>query len=226
LKLATTTLAMRPAIGTDVPDRLRDLQRSIEHAAHLLPSQGPITVFVHHNTLHAFEDLPFDQGVQQGGRTFGCNAYLPEERYRQKLARGRFRVADLEAVLIEDLGDEADRLVASFGTRYSLHLAMLQFPLRTGPAAELRWVIEETDGRRRFRKEVSDSVRKKMIADTQQWVTDALRDADGASTDILDGLFKTFGKRSMQSWSDRKWEAFVLHFLWRTCHNGVHALGQ
>jgi uncharacterized protein YbcC (UPF0753/DUF2309 family) len=217
---------MRPAIGTDVPDRLRDLQRSIEHAAHLLPSQGPITVFVHHNTLHAFEDLPFDQGVQQGGRTFGCNAYLPEERYRQKLARGRFRVADLEAVLIEDLGDEADRLVASFGTGYSLDLAMLQFPLRTGPAAELRWVIEETDGRRRFRKEVSDSVRKKMIADTQQWVTDALRDADGAATDILDGLFKTFGKRSMQSWSDRKWEAFVLHFLWQTCHDGVHALGQ
>ena len=113
-----------------------------------LPAQGPITVFVHHNTLHAFEHLGFDDGVKAGGRMFGCHAYLPEERYRQKLRRGRIRVEDLEAVLIDDLGDEADRLVASFGTRYALRLAMLQFPLRTGPTAELRWVIAETDALR------------------------------------------------------------------------------
>ena len=44
--------------------------------------------------------------------------------------RGRIRAEDLKAVLVEDLGDDADFLIGSLGTRYQLRLAMLQFPLR------------------------------------------------------------------------------------------------
>ncbi len=39
------------------------LVAAIEHASHLLPTQGPIRVFVHHNTLHAFEHYKFWEGV-------------------------------------------------------------------------------------------------------------------------------------------------------------------
>ncbi|HEX6985456.1 MAG TPA: putative inorganic carbon transporter subunit DabA, partial [Planctomycetaceae bacterium] len=90
-----------PSDGGEV--RFARLAQVIEHAAHLLPAQGPITVFIHHNTLHAFEELPFEEAVKQGGKTFGCQPYLSEDRYREALACGRILPSDLEAVLREDL---------------------------------------------------------------------------------------------------------------------------
>src|SRR5580765_8535399 len=84
------------------------LREAIEHAAHLLPAQGPITVFIHHNTLHAFEHLPFDEAVRRGAEVFGCQPYLSEEQFRNALSRGRIRLADLESVLEGDLGTSAN----------------------------------------------------------------------------------------------------------------------
>ena len=51
---AKPTQAAAPAKGREQHRPLAHLQQAIEHGAHLLPSQGPITVFVHHNTLHAY----------------------------------------------------------------------------------------------------------------------------------------------------------------------------
>jgi uncharacterized protein len=213
----------------DSDESFETLRHAIEHAAHLLPSQGPITVFVHHNTLHAFEDLPFDAGVKAGAQVFGCNPYLPEDRYRQKLERGRIRVEDLEAVLLDDLGDEADRLVAKFGTRYALRLAMLQFPLHSGPSAELRWTVAETAALRRFREEVDHAVRDATIEQTRHWAMRDLRNGgpeNERTARVLNGLIDQFGRASIQSWSERKWEAFTLQLLWRACREGVTTIAR
>src|SRR6202521_1814784 len=40
------------------------LARVIDQVAQLLPAQGPISIFIHHNTLHAFEHLPFEEAVE------------------------------------------------------------------------------------------------------------------------------------------------------------------
>ena len=74
-----------PGIPDPRPHALREI---IEHAAHVLPAQGPITVFIHHNTLHAFEDLPFHEALKKGAQIFGCQTYLSEDRYRVLLAHG------------------------------------------------------------------------------------------------------------------------------------------
>lgn len=37
-----------------------------EYLRHLLPSQGPLSDFIHHNTLHAFEEIGFEGAVVRG----------------------------------------------------------------------------------------------------------------------------------------------------------------
>ncbi|MEK6257302.1 MAG: DUF2309 domain-containing protein [Planctomycetota bacterium] len=211
-------------------DRLRAL---IEHAGELLPAQGPINVFIHHNTLHAFEDLPFDEGVQKGARIFGCQPYLSEDRYRDELVRGRILSEDLYVVLREDLGPDADHPVLSFCTRFELRLARLQHSLRFGPAAELLWFVAETDALKRMRSEVSSSVRERVLGKTRHWIMRDVRTrgsegSNGASArqsrqihDLLSDIFESCGESTIESWSAETWEAFTLQTLWRICREGV-----
>jgi uncharacterized protein YbcC (UPF0753/DUF2309 family) len=205
-----------------------DLGHLIEHAAHLLPSQGPITVFVHHNTLHAFEDLPFDDAVKTGAATYGCQPYLPEDFYRGEVARGRITPGDLAAVLIEDLGEDADVLIGFMGTRYHLRLAMIEHPLRLGTDAELRWLIAEADALRRFRDEATREARERVVGQTRQWISKNYPDGrpapGGAGRDGVTTLLDEFGGARMDRWTDQTWESFTLHLLWRVCHNGVHGV--
>src|SRR6266550_3760453 len=81
------------------------LARVIDQVAHLLPAQGPISIFIHHNTLHAFEHLPFEEAVERAGERLGCEPFLAESRYRDKLASGRILARDVEALLRLQLGD-------------------------------------------------------------------------------------------------------------------------
>jgi hypothetical protein len=227
---------MQPDIG-DV--RLRELAQCIEHAAHLLPAQGPITVFIHHNTLHALEDLEFTEAVKQGGHIFGCHPYLSEDRYRDALRRGRIRFADLQSVLEQDLGDEAWEPLPCFETRLDLRLAMLQYPLLTGPTVELVWYVAEANAMRRVRPEASSAVRARLISETRHWVMrDLRRGAESAAgrsdqqcehggvSDSLAELIDRFGESAMEEWSEEEWEGFALQALWRVCCEGVRELPQ
>ncbi len=233
------TLIEPPPSISSIPDRetrLHNLQHAIDHAGHLLPAQGPITVFIHHNTLHAFEDMTFDEGVQKGARIFGCQPYLSKERYRAELAKGRILPSDLQEVLRNDLGPAGDELILSFGTRFDLRLAMLENRLRSGPDSELRWFIAETDALRKIREEVPAATRSLLIGKTRHWI---MRDVRGSGRnhggaqshkhesrvhEMLADLLHHYGESSIETWDDETWEAFTLQVLWRICRDGVHGL--
>ncbi len=213
------------------------LAEAIEHAAHLLPAQGPITVFIHHNTLHAFEHLPFDEAIKKAASVFGCHPYLTEDRYRFELRRGRIRFAELQEVLEQDLAGDANLAVPCFGTRRDLRLAMLQYPLRTGPTEELVWYVAEANALRRVREEVSSAVRARLIAETRRWVMRDLRGWHDGSKDgpsrgwarqgVPESLAELLGRSrhsALENWSDDDWESFTLQALWRVCCDGVRHL--
>ena len=208
------------------------LRHAIDHAAHLLPAQGPITVFIHHNTLHAFEHLPFHEALRVGARVFGNEPYLPENQYRQALVNGRIRSSELSQVLRDDLGAGAEEPIAGLATRFSLRFAMLQYPVWSGTSAEMNWLIEESDSLRRLRPEASAANRLRLTAETRRWVMRDLRgnrdDSDSLSVDSdatvpswLPQLLQRFSRSSIEEWSEEKWDAFTLESLWNICLDGL-----
>lgn len=53
---------LAPVLPARGPHEL--LEHVLEPAAHLLPEQAPLEMFVHHNTLHALQYLPFHEALR------------------------------------------------------------------------------------------------------------------------------------------------------------------
>jgi len=104
----------------------------MQHLAHYLPAQGPIGVFIHHNTLHAFQHLPFEEAVVEAARTFGAQPYMTEAAYRQAWANRRIHEADVMAVL------EAE------GVDVPLRRTMLLGGLTRFAPETIHWQLEST----------------------------------------------------------------------------------
>ena len=117
------------------------LRQILTHASHLLPMQGPIGVFIHHNTLHAFQHLPFEQAVVEAANLFGTEPYMSEEQYRADFYRGRILLEDIDAVLRR----EPNGPVFSYLDRVALRRIMLVPGLRPLDASTIRWEIDEGD---------------------------------------------------------------------------------
>lgn len=68
---------------------------------HLLPSQGPLKDFIHHNTLHAFQHWPFHQGLENCSRLTGSKTYLSLSEYHDLHRQGLIDDLFLDEVLKE-----------------------------------------------------------------------------------------------------------------------------
>jgi uncharacterized protein len=73
---------------------------------HYLPSQGPLKDFVHHNTLHAFQDMPFYDAIFKASKIFGYKVTFSLAEYRNLYKIGRIHTAILERVIRERKGAE------------------------------------------------------------------------------------------------------------------------
>ncbi len=140
------------------------LRHAVEHAAHLLPAQRPVESFVHHNTLHAFEDMPFEQAVVRAGEVFGAKAFMPESAYREAHAAARILDRDLDAVLARRV-PEAPVAVGGPGLteREVARRLMLAMPAdASGPA--LTWRLDETSLLKALPAELPREAREALVA--------------------------------------------------------------
>lgn len=82
----------------------------VSHALHVLehflPTQAPLKDFIHHNTLHAFQEFPFHKGLNAAQQLFGYQTYMPLSFYREQYLSGKIAVQILDRVLAQN-GQEA-----------------------------------------------------------------------------------------------------------------------
>ncbi|HEX5475124.1 MAG TPA: DUF2309 domain-containing protein [Vicinamibacterales bacterium] len=135
------------------------LTGAIDRLAAQLPAQGPIGIFIHHNTLHAFEDEPFEDAVEGAAARLGCEPFLAESRYRDKLASGRILAVDVEAVIDESLEARGGDVVAGAASRRDLWRAIVLYGIPAAAGPELSWILDETDTLTRRRADVPQAAR-------------------------------------------------------------------
>ncbi len=76
-----------------------ELVNGLLETIHRLPAQGPITQFVHHNTLHAYMDQPFWQAVRQVRKGSEVKTLPSEADARAAWQQGRLDPLDLALAL-------------------------------------------------------------------------------------------------------------------------------
>lgn len=128
-------------------NRRENLRHIIDHTAHLLPAQGPIGVFIHHNTLHAFQHLPFEEAVVQASDLFGTEPYMSEEAFRRDLKRGRIETEDIDFVLSHEANQP---IIPGKVDRHSLLRTLLVSGVYPFSESTIQWELEDGELRRLF----------------------------------------------------------------------------
>ncbi|MBU0655775.1 MAG: DUF2309 domain-containing protein [Gammaproteobacteria bacterium] len=114
---------------------------------HVLPGQAPLRDFVHHNTLHGFQHLPFPAALKVAHDITGSSGYWPVEKFREQFQRGRITADDLQAVLEEDasLDSRAPVFTHAGGevTRGDIYRIAMSYPIKPISPSQFVWQVEE-----------------------------------------------------------------------------------
>lgn len=151
------------------------LREIVVHVAHLLPEQSPLHMFVHHNTLHAFQDLPFEEAVLAGAARFGTEPYQSESAFARCLRNARIRSADIDAVVAQAADDDADDddpVVPGGPTRRELRSLRLHNLFEIPRGAALHWMLEETGTLFQFHHRVPESAQAAILQSAERMSAD------------------------------------------------------
>jgi uncharacterized protein YbcC (UPF0753/DUF2309 family) len=142
---------------------------SLHHLDHVLPGQAPLLNFVHHNTLHGFQHLPFEEALDAVEALTGINGYLPEQQSRNFYWKGRIDDRDLLAALTHDPKLQAEQIVCRAKdrtvARKELYKVALLFDFQPVTASQLNWQIEELNALGAVQADVTGSVRNQFLSD-------------------------------------------------------------
>lgn len=85
-------------------------QDVLHNLKHYLPAQAPLKDFIHHNTLHAFQNQNFNVGINQASAMFGYKTKLSLPEYRNLFNEGKIDKVVLTRVIERKKGLPAAKL--------------------------------------------------------------------------------------------------------------------
>ena len=81
-----------------------DEHQVLHHLKHYLPAQNPLKDFVHHNTLHAFQEKHFFAALHQASEVFGYKTYLSLEEFRTRFHKNEISAPIVNHVINKNKG--------------------------------------------------------------------------------------------------------------------------
>jgi len=189
---------LSPQSKNSMPDVRRRLQEALEHFDHVLPGQAPILNFVHHNTLHGYQHLPFEEAVESFERLTGIRGYLPDEDFRKFYAQGRILDEDLAAAFAEKPELEGGEVLLRIGGREILRRDVYRIAMIYGVDAvtpgQLNWRIDEMAALDRFQSDVPPEARHRLLDSVKRTAgsADALHES-GMIRDLWNAVLTVLG---------------------------------
>ena len=83
-----------------------DEQHMLHQLAHYLPAQAPLKDFVHHNTLHGFQHLKFEDAIRTARTIFGYKTSLSIKEFRLLYEEGRISESTLIGLIVKEKGED------------------------------------------------------------------------------------------------------------------------
>ena len=84
-------------------DKIRNIIHDLKHH---LPAQAPLKDFIHHNTLHAFQNEFFFKGLEQASQIFGIKTLLSLSEYRNLYEMGSIGQHIMNEIITKRYGEE------------------------------------------------------------------------------------------------------------------------
>jgi uncharacterized protein YbcC (UPF0753/DUF2309 family) len=158
-----------PTTPLTADNRLEHIITTLNHLDHVLPGQAPILDFVHHNTLHGYQHLPFEEALAASEAMTGIAAYLPETQSRRFYREGRIDDDDLTEALARCPALQDGQIVCAVKdkviTRKAVYSAALLFDLEGISAGQLNWQMNELGALDKIQADVPEPVRRRLLAE-------------------------------------------------------------